>query len=59
MIKDADGKLAVHVGDMEVGETSGFLVSDELQDAIVKELEYQGFEAAVDIIKSCNGWDLD
>ena len=59
LVKDAEGKLVIHIGDMEIDETSGFLVSEELQEGVVKELEYQGFEGAVDIIKSCNRWDLD
>jgi len=59
LVKDAEGKLAIHVGGMEVDETSGFLVSEELQEAILKELRDHSFEGAVDTINSYNRWDLD
>lgn len=59
LVKDVEGKLAIHVGGMEVDEASGFLVSEELQEAILKELRDHSFEGAVDTINSCNRWDLD
>ena len=59
LVKDVEGELAIHAGGMEVDEASGFLVSEELQEAIVKELRYHSFEGPLDIINSFNRWDLE
>ncbi|MCK4348967.1 MAG: hypothetical protein KAW47_10155 [Thermoplasmatales archaeon] len=55
--KDCEGKLDIEVLYPPEIEMNGFLVSKELEKAIVKELNEHGFTGAVDLINSCNRWD--
>jgi len=57
LYKDCEGKLAIKVLFPPEIELNGFLVSKELEKAIVKELNENGFTGAVDLINSCNRWD--
>jgi len=55
--KDCEGKLAIEVLYPPEIEMNGFLVSEKLEKAIVKELNEHGFTGAVNLINSCNRWD--
>ena len=59
LCKDCEGKLTIEVLYTPEIELNGFLVSKELEEAIVKELNEHGFTRAVDLINSCNRWDTD
>ena len=59
LIKDAECKLTIHTSDMEIDQATVFLVSEKLQEAIVKELKDHGFEDTVDTIDFFNRVGLD
>ncbi len=57
--KDCEGKLTMEIEYPREIEMNGIYVSEELETAIIKELKEYEFGGAVNLINSCNRWDMD